>query len=157
IGASLEGELPCEQNVLAGVRRPVLDQHRLFGNSYPSRNPGEFLRLGLVPHSAGEVAEAARENEKRGKALEVERRPALRDSKIVAALDQNHVGEADLVVQVMIFPQGSGEATDFAGHRHQTSVAFSTGPDEYGAGAANPGLVTMARTVGLRRVFRRIG
>src|SRR3990172_9469231 len=50
IEPSLEEELPCEQNVLAGVRRPVLDQHRLFGNSYPSRNPREFLRLGLVPN-----------------------------------------------------------------------------------------------------------
>ena len=94
----------CEANVLAGVRRSVLNQDARGRNAHADRDPGELIRFRLAPELPGDGAEAARVDQERCPAVEKELRSPLGDGRVMAAQHQDRVGLRELMIHLVIAP-----------------------------------------------------
>src|SRR5262245_37600972 len=109
VDAALREELLRKRDVLAGVRRTVLDEHAIPRHAHLHRDSRELLRLRLLPQVARNRSEPAREDQERRPASEVQLGAARRDDRVVTAENENGVRRYEPVIQVVIAPDRLGE------------------------------------------------
>jgi hypothetical protein len=78
-------QLTSERDVLAGVRRTILDEDALARHAHSYRNLGELIRLRFLPEMLRDRSQPAREDEQRRPAVEKQAGTALRYTPVVAA------------------------------------------------------------------------